>query len=424
MKLAEILARFARTGSNGGGASPAQKGARKAIEVCHELLSARGEVSGIRLATETLAVYDALAAEGRALFFERLAAEFSPDPEEVAWAAGVYQESASVDNLARLQQAVESPRRELFRRLILAPGGLRALVDMRAALLEARNSAWDGINADLTDLLTSWFNRAFLTLKRIDWRSPATMLEKLIEFEAVHEIKGWHDLRRRLERDRRCYGYFHPALPDEPLVFIEVALTRGMSTKVQPLLDPDSPVLDPQQADHAMFYSITNTQVGLRGIPFGSFLIKQVVGDLSADFPNLRRFATISPVPGFRKWLGGPIPEGEQEALRLGAQYLLHAKKGEEPLDPVARFHLRNGARLERILWAADTSQAGLDRSAGLMVNYVYRLNDLESNHENYTRDGKIVTTRMIERLAREREQAEAEKRKGDAEERPLPTNQ
>jgi malonyl-CoA decarboxylase len=248
------------------------------------------------------------------------------------------------------------------------------------------------------------------------------VLEKLIRYEAVHEIQGWGDLRRRLEADRRCYAFFHPALPEEPIIFIEAALTRGMSEKVQPLLDPDSPVLSPGSADCAMFYSITNCQEGLRGVPFGSFLIKQVVEDLGREFPRIRKFATVSPVPGFREWLAAnpelasvrtkleqPLwwenkdlsEELRQELVPWCARYLLHAKQGREPLDPVARFHLRNGARLERINWLGDTSGAGMQRSAGLMVNYFYRVADLERNHEAYTHDYQIVAASEIESLAK-----------------------
>jgi malonyl-CoA decarboxylase len=276
--------------------------------------------------------------------------------------------------------------------------------------------------ADLERLLMAWFNRGFLELRRIDWRTSALVLEKLIRYEAVHEIQGWNDLRRRLEADRRCYAFFHPALPDEPIIFIEAALTRGVSEKVQPLLDPDSPVLSPESADCAMFYSITNCQEGLRGVPFGSFLIKQVVEDLGREFPRIRKFATVSPVPGFREWLAASpelvalrtkleqprwwenavlAEELRQELIPLCARYLLHAKQGREPLDPVARFHLRNGARLEQINWLGDTSVAGMQRSAGLMVNYFYRFAELERNHESYTRDFQIVATSEIQSLAR-----------------------
>jgi malonyl-CoA decarboxylase len=293
-----------------------------------------------------------------------------------------------------------------------------------AGLPESRH--WTPISADLERLFTAWFNRGFLELRRIDWQASAVVLEKLIRYEAVHQIKGWEDLRRRLAADRRCYAFFHPALPDEPIIFIEVALTKGMSAAVQPLLDPRSPVLDAASADTAVFYSITNCQEGLRGVPFGSFLIKQVAADLSAAFPRLRRFATLSPVPGFRRWLERTIPvdsefskwiallgdaswldqadvrSGMEHALiPLCAYYLLNAKHGREPLDAVARFHLRNGASLERINWLGDTSTVGMDRSCGLMVNYVYRLKEIEHNHELYTGKDRVVCSRAIDSAAR-----------------------
>ncbi len=322
---------------------------------------------------------------------------------------------------------VEPPRQELFRRLNMAPGGTRLLVNMRRDLLgETRvHPEWTAIAADLEHLLASWFNRGFLSLQRIDWTTPANILEKLIQFEAVHAIQGWSDLQRRLQADRRCYGFFHPALPGEPIIFIEVALTRGMSALVQPLVDPLSPISDPGEADTAVFYSITNCQAGLRGVPFGSFLIKRVAEDLAAEFPRLRKFATLSPIPGFRSWLNqmrstkkvaavlakleGTVWLGDKTlAAELGheleplcAYYLTHAKNGREPLDPVARFHLRNGARLERINWLGDTSALGIERSAGLMVNYVYRLDDIERNHELYTKQYKVIASHHIDWLAK-----------------------
>jgi len=241
----------------------------------------------------------------------------------------------------------------------------------------------------------------------------------------VHAIQGWSDLQRRLQADRRCYGFFHPALPGEPIIFIEVALTHGMSAQVQPLVDPLSPISDPSEADTAIFYSITNCQAGLRGVPFGSFLIKRVAEDLAAEFPRLRKFATLSPIPGFRSWLkqvsGNPrvaailaklegttwrddkarTDELGEELEPLCAYYLTHAKNGREPLDPVARFHLRNGARLERMNWLGDTSALGMERSAGWMVNYVYRLDDVERNHELYTKQYKVIASHHIDWLAK-----------------------
>ena len=432
MKLVEFLGlapRPSRTLPRGN-----TRTSKKTIALCHSLLSERGEVSGSRLAAEALDSYQALDDRARRAFFESLIREFSPDPEEVGQAGDAYRTDPSAENLANLQKVVEPPRQELFRRLNLAPDGTRILVAMRSQVLQESDRAerLKPIAADLAHLFTSWFNRGFLVLRRIDWRTSAVILEKLIQYEAVHQIQGWHDLRRRLETDRRCYAFFHPALPDEPIIFIEVALTRGLSDKVQALLDPDSAVLDAGAAEWAIFYSITNCQEGLRGVPFGSFLIKRVVEDLSKDFPRIKKFATLSPIPGFRKWLAekGPVLQSnrklapfaaaaatldnpqwmehgavrgdmQRNLLSLAAYYLLYAKQNREPLDAVARFHLKNGARLESINWLGDTSATGLQRSAGLTANYVYKLPDVERNHELYVRENKVRASREIETLAK-----------------------
>jgi malonyl-CoA decarboxylase len=377
------------------------------------LLSERGGIAGAHFATEALDVYGSLDHAGRRAFFDILNRDFSPNPEEVGSAADAYRNEPSSDNLLHLQRVVEPPRQELFRRLNLAPEGTRALVQMRSQVLREIDGGaeLETLAADLAHLLTSWFNRGFLTLQRIDWYSSAAVLQKLIEYEAVHQIQGWHDLRRRLEADRRCYAFFHSALAEEPLIFIEVALTRGMSDHVQPLLDPDSAVNDPQSADSAIFYSITNCQEGLRGVPFGSLLIKQVVEDLKRTLPRIRTFATLSPIPGFRKWLAGACSDLDPGKLDLQmrrrlvplcAHYLVHEKRGEEPLDPVARFHLKNGARLDRINWLADTSATGIQQSVGLMANYVYDIADLERNHELYARSGQVVCSRRVRALAKQ----------------------
>jgi malonyl-CoA decarboxylase len=414
---------------------------RKTVALCHALLSERGEASGAALAREALEAYRMLSGPALSAFFDALAREFSPDPEAVDEAASAYRLDASEVNLIRLQHVVESPRQELFRRLNLASGGTAALVEMRRRLLRdlRQHAHRAGIDADLVHLLGSWFNRGFLSLQRIDWRTPALVLEKLMQYEAVHEIQGWRDLRRRLESDRRCFAFFHPALPDEPIIFIEVALTKGMSDQVQPLLDPDSPVVDSAGADTAIFYSITNCQEGLRGISFGNFLIKQVAQDLGREFPRVKTFATLSPIPGFRKWLAESAAahpgldelnatlatddwsqhaaagtRTRNELMRLCAYYLLHAKYGKEPADAVTRFHLGNGARMERLNWLADTSKSGLARSAGLMVNYVYRLKDVERNHEVYAKEHQVVTSPGLSLLARESLLARAKLRPGE----------
>ena len=410
-------------------ARSAERKAREAIALCHALLSERGEVSGAALARDALAAYDALPANAFQPYISLLAKDFSPAPISIAAAAAAYAIDPSPHNLVALQRAVESPRQKLFRRLNVAPGATAALVDMRRRLLRElkANPDWVGVDADLEHLFGSWFNRGFLRLERIDWRTPALILEKLIEYEAVHEIAGWRDLHRRLASDRRCFAFFHPALPEEPLIFIEVALTERISTTVAPLLDPDSPEADPARADCAMFYSITNCQDGLRGISFGNLLIKQVVHELGREFPRLKTFATLSPVPGFRAWLAGitrdhavSVPDlarlderdwfenpAVAERLRpplmgLCAHYLTAVKKDDEPLDAVARFHLGNGARMEKLNWLADTSKPGMQRSAGIMVNYLYRLADVEKNHEAFVREHEVAASHELKKLARE----------------------
>jgi malonyl-CoA decarboxylase len=409
----------------------AQRQARQAVELCRALISERGEVSGAVLARDALAAYNALAPASLPVFLDLLVSEFSPDTAELDSAYAAYRADPSQDNLIRLQRCIEAPRQELFRRLNTAAGGTAALVAMRREVVSALKShpQWKGIDADLEHLFGSWFNRGFLTLERIDWYTPAIVLEKLIEYEAVHEIAGWDDLRRRLASDRRCFAFFHPALPHEPLIFIEVALTRGMSAAIEPLLRPEAPQIDAHSADTAVFYSITNCQTGLRGISFGNLLIKQVAERLGHEFPRIKTFATLSPIPGFHAWLKSAVtqvkaldaeaaeqlaqfgktewhahPDEAERARKVlhpyAAYYLLHAKQNREAADPVARFHLGNGARMERLNWLADTSNRGLQQSAGMMVNYLYRLDEVEANHEMYVREGKVAASRELRRLA------------------------
>ena len=398
--------------------------ARQVLHLCEALLSERGEVSGARVAAELLASYRSLDPSSRDAFFDMLSDSFLPDPEQVAGAADAYRHEPAAHTLLRLQAAAESPRQELFRRLNLAPAGTAALIEMRRHLIASLRAHPEraGVDGDLAHLFRSWFNGGFLMLRRIDWQTSAAVLERLIQYEAVHQIQGWDDLRRRLAADRRCYAFFHPALPGEPLIFIEVALTERISTRVQPLLDPNAAVLDPARARCAVFYSITHCQEGLRGISFGSLLIKQVVEDLQRSFPRTKRFATLSPIPDFHKWLATqrtdildrlesraarlknePIAADlRDELMQLCAFYLTSAKQGRAPFDSVARFHLANGATLERLNWLADTSESGVRRSFGVMANYVYRLADLERNHESYARDYNVIASRQIERLARQ----------------------
>jgi malonyl-CoA decarboxylase len=347
-------------------------------------------------------------------------------------AATAYHRDPSPDNLAALERVTEPPRQEVFRRMNMAPGGTATLLDLRAEILDRMKTdrPLAAVDHDLVHLLSSWFNRGFLELRRIDWRTPAAILEKLIAYEAVHEIHGFPDLKRRLERDRRCFAFFHPVLPDEPLIFVEVAFVNDMPSEVAPILALESAVGDPRRARCAVFYSITSCQPGLRGISFGNFLIKQVAQDLHAELPNLKIFATLSPIPGLRAWArkslmpGGTVvadgdpnapllrliadgtafpPPAQRESLEgLAAWYLTREWREGHAADSVARFHLGNGARLERVNWLADTSARGLAQSFGLMVNYVYDLGDVEKNHEEYVNHHKVMCSSAVERLAKQ----------------------
>ena len=398
---------------------------RDALQGCHELLSERGERSENGFAQDVLALYRSFDEVARAAFFNGLIERLSVDPAALQRAAENYLRSPSADTQQALQQAGEARRRELFLRLNGVPGGTTSLVRMREELhSHLRNhQAWAGIDNDLTHVLRLLFNRGVLDLQQIDLETPFPVLERLIEAEAVHAINDWREMARRLEADRRCYAFFHPAWPGEPLIFTEVALTRGIAPTIQPILDPDSAVVDPRTCDTAMFYSISNCQPGLRGFSFGNALIRGVVERLRAEMPWLRRFATISPIPGFRTWLSasarlrnastgvgawlsdtrsqGVPDELQGELLALCAHYLLRVKQGREPADAVARFHLGNGARLHRLNSAGDLSLAGIRRSAGFTVNYVYNLKELARNAETYERSYEVCAGAEVARLAR-----------------------
>lgn len=404
--------------------------AENIVSQCRDLVSVGGEASGTALASEIIGTYRALDRSDKIDILRLLNTEFAMDTEALAEAARRYAQTPDDDALRRLEAAIDSPRQELFRRLNMAPGGTAAIVQMRALLIDSLKEYPElkAFEADLRHLLSSWFNRGFLQFERIDWRTPAVILEKLILYEAVHEISGWTDLRRRLAEDRRCFGFFHPALPDEPLIFVEVALTNGLAGQIQELIETTPEDAGGETPDTAIFYSISNCQAGLAGISFGNFLIKQVADAVQRELPHIKRFATLSPIPGFRRWLDGTLagepPEflGEDDIdllkrsgwrenevmrqqlkntlMRLCAQYLLHAKRGDRPLDPVARFHLGNGASVEQINWAADLSEKGLGQSAGMMVNYLYDSAEIVSNHESFVRNGEIAASAAVTKLA------------------------
>lgn len=381
-------------------------------EMARELISNRGEASGVAIATDMLRFYDAADNPERAEFFSALAREFNPDRASLA-AAWERFETEGWSAYPDLAKVVEAPRQEMFRRLNLAPGGTAALVKMRADLIAMRDTPGAAlVEADLAHLLQSWFNRGFLSMRAIDWSSPANLLERIIGYEAVHHIRDWNDLRRRLDPpDRRCYAFFHPAIADDPLIFVEVALTRSIPDSIQDLLASDRVPSTGADATTAVFYSISNCQPGLRGISFGHFLIKQVATDLKREIPTLKHFVTLSPLPGFRTWLGDHDPALAQAAaedasscrdrlLASAIRYLLKTKDREgRPVDPVARFHLGNGARLEQLNWMADSSEKGLRQSAGMMVNYLYDLPAIEELHERFAKRGSITMGKPLREL-------------------------
>jgi malonyl-CoA decarboxylase len=409
------------------------------------LLTEQGESNSLAIAARALGRYQRLSAASRLQFFDVLASDFDPDPGDVLLLAEKYAVSRTPENLIGLTRAAEPPRQELLRRLNRAPGGTEIIVRMREFVLERLrvNRKLMAVDADLAHLLSSWFNPGFLTLTRVDWNSPAALLERLIQHEAVHAIDGWNDLRRRLEPDRRCFAFMHPVLAGEPLIFVEVALLKEVPTAIAPLLDRSAPDTEGlPKFKVAAFYSISNCQPGLRGINLGNFLIKRVAEQLQSEFPTLKTFCTLSPVPGFGGWLirtrqielqslsaeklrrinetlaalrkrhqaelpgltaavtAGQLKPVDEEALRsLCACYLLHASQraGGEG-DPVARFHLNNGARLERINSQADLSRKGVRQSYGLMVNYLYDLDEIENNHEAFV-NGRVSASRAVTSL-------------------------
>jgi len=413
---------------------PAHERSAGLVEQCEELLSGRGEASGVALAQEILASYAELTTGPRIAFFEALATTFGHDRGRIDQAIVAWRHAPSDETAADLHVASEPRRLELFRRLNLAPGGTAALVHMREQLLDAMDRRDDlgVIDNDFIHLFSSWFNRGFLVLRRIDWSTSAAILEKIIRYEAVHEIQDWDDLRRRIDPpDRRCYAFFHPALVDEPLIFVEVALTREIAAAIGPILSDKREPVEPQRATTAVFYSITNCQRGLAGVSFGHFLIKQVVEEVSREVPRVGTFVTLSPAPNFADWLkrertnagSAALDDDDREALaaldgndwwrspdiaeklrepvlRAAAWYYLRARNGRGlPVDSVARFHLGNGARLERLDWLADTSERALKQSCGLMVNYLYDLDYIERNHEAYAQQRAVVASSAVTRL-------------------------
>ncbi len=411
----------------------------------HETASENGcEAKSRANVGRILYFYRRCTVEDRKRFMSLLNESFDVDEKGVRKSIDAYLNSSDSRSrsatVGSLLKSLESPRCRILRQFNLLPQGVQELVDMRAELLRVQeNGDLAGMDQDMLRLFTSWFDSGFLELKSIGWNSPASLLEKLIRYEAVHEITSWGDLRNRVDSDRRCYAFFHARMPDEPLIFVEVALVRGIAENVQALLDENSPTLDPHLADTAIFYSISNAQDGLRGVSMGEFLIKRVVEQLLHEFSNLQTFSTLSPVPGFSRWLNrvlelpDRLPNNLREfflnnkedipgAIRdqLGstvgnsaaltsqlkdwlqsevAYFLTKEKKNGAPVDPVAKFHFSNGASLGQINWLADNSKAGLRQSFGLMVNYCYKPDEIDLNCQVYAESGELPMSSEVGKL-------------------------
>ncbi|MFP4469609.1 MAG: malonyl-CoA decarboxylase [Bacteroidales bacterium] len=400
------------------------------LNLCDDLISHKGVASGIALAREVIKRYKALENKEKLAFFQELNRRMTPDLKMIKTSAEAFINKPDERTLAMLSEQMKSNRRKLFSRMIIAPDGTQEIVSMREDLLGLLKDHPElrPVDEDLKNLLTSWFNPGFLILRKIDWDTEASILEKIIRYEAVHDIENWNDLKKRLAADRRCFAYFHPSLEDEPLIFVEVALTRGISSSIQSIISEESRLNG--EADTAIFYSINNCQRGLWKIPLGNFLIKMVVTELDTELPSVKTYSTLSPVPGFTAWLRQEmeksgsklIPQKDLEALKLlqdenwyrdeaksealkkpllraCANYLVLVKRGGKPLNSVARFHFGNGAQLYRINWMGNNSSHGLAESFGLMVNYLYDLKQIERNHEQYVQRGELAISKSVRSL-------------------------
>lgn len=400
---------------------------RVLIKLCDDLISHKGIASGVALAREVVHRYQSLKNEEKLTFLLEINRKFSPDLGGIKKAADDFLLDPDEEALRNLSVVMESNRKKLFSRMNMAPNGTPAVVALRQNLLGfiKDHPELKELDADLKQLLTSWFNPGFLTLRKIDWDTEASILEKIIQYEAVHTIENWNDLKQRLVADRRCFAYFHPALEDEPLIFVEVALTKGIASSIQAIFEHNGP--SRSEANTAIFYSINNCQQGLRQIPLGNFLIKRVVTELALELPSIKTYSTLSPVTGFGQWLRNELKSDETKILAqkekeiLGlietsdwhqdketrdklqkpllkacANYLVNVRKHRKPINAVARFHFGNGASLHRINWMGDTSENGLSEYFGLMVNYLYDPKSIESNHEAYVQQGKLAVSKSI----------------------------
>ena len=379
---------------------------RSITELCQALLGSFGEVSGVTFSRKILDRYARMDDAEKIAFFEYMMHELEIAHDTVLDAVLAYKDAPTRANYQSFATACEPKRQELARRLNQLPGATAKLVSMRSDLLNFMSKHPDlgPLDVDLKHLFMSWFNRGFLVLRPINWDSPANVLEKIITYEAVHAIHSWDDLRGRLQpSDRRCFGFFHPTMADEPLIFVEVALTKGVPISIQSLLADERDTIEAEDADTAVFYSISNCQAGLAGISFGNSLIKQVVADLARDLPGLSTFVTLSPIPGLNRWLESTDPSisGDTDNRAIAARYLLEAKRDDGmPLDPVARFHLGNGAMIHAVHANADTSENGLAQSNGAMVNYLYDLSKISQNHEKFVGERLLAASSTVRNLS------------------------
>jgi malonyl-CoA decarboxylase len=419
-RLGKLLSRI--------GIAPRPASSEGLLDLAGALLSLRGRASGPALASAFFELYEASDLPARQAFLAQIHDQHPRDAAAIDKAIARWQGKRDEASAQALHIATESSAQKLVGMLNLAPQGTQRLIAMRSDLLKATDQGpgLKALDRELEDAFTAWFNAGFLELRRIAWDSPAALLERIIKYEAVHEIAGWNELRRRVEPvDRRCYGFFHPQMHDDPLIFVEVALTAELPSAIAQITAEKRNTVDPRQASHAIFYSISNCQEGLRGIPFGNYLIKRVVGLLKEELPQLKCFATLSPVPGFAKWLEaekGPIAKDAgskagaklppaKELRREAARYLTTARsKRGGPADSVAKFHLGNGARLEAIHAEADLSANGLKQAHGMMVNYVYDLAEIEANHFALMELGTVAASKAVLALAEEGLPKEAKK--------------
>ena len=379
---------------------------RTTAELAEALLGSTGEVSGMTLTRSILDRYAGMTKEDKLTFFEFMTHKLEINPKQVISTLKAYTKEPNKSTYRAFAEASEPKRQELARRLNQVPGATGQLVGMRKDLLDIIKDRPElgPLDVDFRHLFSSWFNRGFLVLRPINWSSPADILEKIIAYEAVHAIDSWNDLRLRLKPiDRRCFGFFHPSMPNEPLIFVEVALTKGIPNSIQDLLADEREAINAGDADTAVFYSISNCQTGLAGISFGNSLIKQVASDLARDLPGLSTFVTLSPIPGLNRWLETSkhaVDDSSQDQA-LAAHYLLEAKKTDgTPFDPVARFHLGNGAKVHAVHAMADTSDNGLKQSNGTMVNYLYDLSQISQNHEKFVENNTVVASATVKSLS------------------------